>query len=125
MRKTLFPVLIALAFIFPSCATFYPNVTSANVNQTQVVLESNNFKVIKRVEGSAAATYIFGIGGLSKKGLVASARTELYNNASLQGSQAIIGEHTEYKTSNIIPYLWGRAIATTSGYVIEFTGEKK
>ena len=55
-----------------------------------------------------------------KKGLVASARAKLYEEANLSGSQIIISEHTEWKSSNIIPYVWGSATVTTSGYVVEF-----
>ena len=119
MKKLIFVSFILL--FFASCATFNPNVHSQNVNQTQVVLTSNNFKVIKRVQGSATATFILGIGGLNKKGLVASARKDMYEMAKLEGAQTIISEHTEWKVSSLIPFVWGSATVTTSGYVIEFT----
>ncbi len=119
-KHILFLTFIAM-LLLPSCASFNPNVSSVNQNQTQVNLSSNNFKVVKRVQGSASATYIFGIGGLGKKGLVAAAKKEMYDEAQLSGSQCIINEHTEWKTSNLIPYVWGSATVTTSGYIIEFT----
>jgi len=109
--------------LITSCASFNPNVSSGNVNQTQVILQSNNFRVLKKVEGSAAATYILGIGGLGKKGLVSAARKDMFEKSGIKGSQVIISEHTEWKTSNLIPYVWGRAVVTTSGYLIEFTGK--
>jgi hypothetical protein len=118
--KNLILVSLIMA-LFASCATFNPNVHSQNVNQTQVVLTNNNFKVIKRVQGSATATYVFGIGGLNKKGLVASSRKDMYESAKLDGSQIIISEHTEWKMSSVVPFVWGSATVTTSGYVIEFT----
>jgi hypothetical protein len=121
MKKIFFSVTILFSLLLTSCASFNPNVSSTNLNHTQVVLSSNNFKIIKRVQGSATATYILGIGGLMKKGLVASARTKMYDEAALSGSQIIISEHTEWKTSNLIPYVWGSATVTTSGYVVEFT----
>lgn len=119
MKKSI--LISFILILLASCATFNPNVTSANLNQTQVVLTNNNFKIIKRVQGSATATYILGIGGLNKKGLVASARKEMFENANLQGAQTIISEHTEWKTSSVIPFVWGSATVTTSGYVVEFT----
>jgi hypothetical protein len=121
-RKLLIAPLFA-ALLITSCATFNPNVSSSNLNQTQVVLQSNNFKVLKKVEGSASAVYILGVGGLGKKGLVSAARKDMYDKSGLTGSQIIIGEHTEWKTSNLIPYVWGSATVTTSGYLIEFTGK--
>jgi hypothetical protein len=123
MKKISFVLFIGISFLVTSCASFNPNVASANVNQTQVILQSNNFKVLKKVEGSASATYIFGIGGLNKKGLVSAARKDMYDNSGITGSQIIISEHTEWKSSNLIPYVWGRSVVTTSGYVIEFTGK--
>ncbi len=116
----LFMTFIALCLL-AACATFNPNVSSVNQNQTQVNLSSNNFKVVKSVEGTAKATWIFGAGGLKKKGLVAAAKAAMYKDAKLSGSQCIINEHTEWKTSNLIPYVWSSATVTTTGLVIEFT----
>jgi type III secretory pathway lipoprotein EscJ len=123
MKKIFSLFTLATLLLLSSCSVFNPNVSSSNLNQTQVVLQSNNFKVIKKVEGSASATYILGIGGLGKKGLVSAARKDMYDNSGIVGSQVIISEHTEWKTSNLIPYVWGRAVVTTSGYLIEFTGK--
>jgi hypothetical protein len=120
MKKLFLAITIIFSLLLSSCATFNPNVSSTNLNHTQVLLSSNNFQIIKRVQGTATAVYIFGIGGLMKKGLVASARAKLYEEANLSGSQIIISEHTEWKSSNIIPYVWGSATVTTSGYVVEF-----
>ena len=120
MKKLFLAITIIFSLLLSSCATFNPNVSSTNLNHTQVLLSSNNFQIIKKVQGSATAVYIFGIGGLMKKGLVASARAKLYEEANLSGSQIIISEHTEWKSSNIIPYVWGSATVTTSGYVVEF-----
>jgi len=47
----------------------------------------------------------------------------MYESDNLTGSQIIICEHTEWKSSNIIPWILGRIVLTTSGYVIEFTGK--
>jgi hypothetical protein len=123
MKKNILISISLVMLLITSCASFNPNVSSANVNQTQVILQSNNFRVLKKVEGSAAATYILGIGGLGKKGLVSAARKDMFEKSGIKGSQVIISEHTEWKTSNLIPYVWGRAVVTTSGYLIEFTGK--
>jgi hypothetical protein len=114
MKKHILFMTFITLLLLTSCASFNPNVSSVNQNQTQVNLSSNNFKVVKRIQGSARATYILGIGGLNKKGLVAAAKKEMYDEAQLSGSQCIINEHTEWKTSNLIPYVWGTATVTTS-----------
>lgn len=123
MKKIVFVLLASFTFLFSSCAFFNPNVKNFNNNDTQVILQSNNFKVLKKVEGSATATYILGIGGLGKKGLLSAARKQMYDSASLAGAQVIIAEQTEMKVSNLIPYVWGSTTVTVSGYVVEFTGK--
>jgi hypothetical protein len=118
--KKIVPISL-FVMMLTSCASFNPNVTSTNVNQTQVVLTNNNFKVVKHVQGTATATYVFGIGGLKKKGLVAYARKQMFETADLKGPQTIISEHTEWKVAAVIPGVWGSVSVTTSGYVVEFT----
>ncbi len=70
------------------------------------------------VEGESKQNYWFGIGGLSKKSLGESAMSEMYKNANLTGSQAIINVNVSYKDKYILIHNQAKAIAT--GTVIEF-----
>jgi len=96
-----------------------------NNNVTNVVLQSDNYKVIQKVQGKASGTYIFGIpvagvvgGGF--KPLIAKARNDMLKNVNLVGySRAIINETVEVNDKFFL--LFGIKTVTVSAYVIEFT----
>jgi len=76
--------------------------------------------VINEVSGSAKATYVFGIGGLSKKSLVQVARQEMLSKADLiGGSKALVNETLDTKTSFF--FLFWKKQVNTSAHVVEFT----
>ena len=83
-----------------------------------MVLDKANFTVIGTVSGSAKASYILGIGGLSQKSLKGNAVTEMYENANLTGSQAIINVVFKQRVSNVLIY--SEIEYTASGTIIEF-----
>ena len=62
----LFAIAVLAAFSLSSCGSTRHMLSNYNVAQTQLVLSGDNFRVIGNVEGRAHATYVFGIGGLSK-----------------------------------------------------------
>ena len=122
MKKySLFALLILITLSFTSCSVFSPNITNFNENSTQVVLSKKNFNIVSNASASATASYLFGLGGIGKNGLVAHARGKLYDAVELKGSQVVINEHVEFKNSNIIPFIWYSTTVTISGVVIEFT----
>ncbi|WP_019037449.1 DUF6567 family protein [Psychroflexus tropicus] len=105
--------------LLTSCAGHYGLTTNINNHTTEVVLADNNFKVISSVSGDASVTYILGIGGLSKKALIAEARKEMLEKANLEGSaKAIINETVEIKGTSF-PFV-GKKTVTVSAQVIEF-----
>lgn len=94
------------------------NQFTANVSNTNVVLQKANFKVLGTVTGNANDTYIFGIGG-NKQNLVAQAKQKMLDNAKLDGtSKAIINVTVEEHCKLILIY-WERTISV-QGTVIEF-----
>jgi len=122
MKTQLFYPL-ALLFIIvvgAGCSAFQPGITTVTHNASQVILDEADFVVVKRAEGVETVRYFFGMGGVLKNGLVGAAKADLYNNAGLTGSQAIIDTHVEFKTSLIIPYVWGSVRCVATGTVIEF-----
>ena len=112
--------MVLLVAAGAGCSAFRPSVFNLTHNQSQVVLDEADFTVVKRVEGVETVRYFFGIGGVLKNGLVGAAKSDMYNNAGMSGSQAIIDTHVEFKTSNIIPGVWGSVRCVASGTVIEF-----
>ncbi|HQB69584.1 MAG TPA: hypothetical protein P5564_04560 [Paludibacteraceae bacterium] len=92
-----------------------------DVTQTSVVLSQDNYRIIGEVSGEATSTYILGIGGLSKKALTNNSRADMYAKAKLKDGQAIINVSTTVSVKVIAGPIYMKYIATTTGYVIEFT----
>ena len=118
MKKFLIACIACAGLLTTSCGISRQATDNRNVTQTEVVLSRNNYKVVGIVNGEAKQNYWFGIGGLSKKSLGESAMSEMYKNANLKGSQAIINVNVSYKNKYILIHNQSKAIAT--GTVIEF-----
>lgn len=113
-------IAILGAMFLTSCAAHNGLTSNSNNHSTEVVLSKKNFKVLKSVSGDASVTYVLGIGGLSKKALIAEARVKMLKQAELEGSaKAIINETVEIKGS-YFPFV-GKKLVTVSAQVIEFT----
>lgn len=118
MKKLLIGAVLCLTLACSSCAISRQSTGNQNITQTEVVLAKKNYKVIGQVSGESSQNYWFGLGGLSKKSLRESAMSDMYKNANLTGSQAIINVNVSYKNKFILIYNGAKAIAT--GTVIEF-----
>ena len=111
---------VAASAMLTSCAISNEATSNLNQIQTSVVLGQNNYKVVGTVTGESKQTYVFGIGGLSKKSLKQSAMSEMLKSADLKGgARAIINTNVQYK-KQIYPF-WGKCKAIATGTVIEFT----
>ena len=125
MHRTFRKLLLAGAVVamtgMTSCLGLSREATSNNnLVQTEVVLQKANFKVIGSVSAESQQTYIFGIGGMSKKSLGQYAMGDLYKQADLLGkSRALINVTICYKNASYAGVVVkSKAIAT--GTVIEF-----
>jgi hypothetical protein len=121
MKNSLkFALIGALLLTGTSCATHSAYTGNLKSQNTQVILSQDNFKVGERIQGEAKATYVFGLGGLSKKSLVESARSNMYQNANLEGgSKALINETFSVKNSFFF-FFWKHQV-NVSADVVEFT----
>ena len=83
MKKILSRVVMAVAavLLLSGCGINQRLTMNSNLNQTNVVLSQKNFHVVKTVTAEVSATYIFGIGGLSKQALQENAVAELTKKA--------------------------------------------
>ena len=122
MRKLLMLfVLVATLFGVSSCQLHSPVAANLYQNNTNVVLQDNNYKIIQKVRGEAQADYFFYFGGFRKKGLIEEARAEMLESANLVGSsKAVINETVETSLTPIAG-IYTNVKVTVSGYVIEFT----
>ena len=109
---------VAAVLLLASCGVSSNLTTNANLNQTNVVLSQKNFHVVKNVEAKVSATYVFGIGGLSKKALYNNAVAELTEKANLTGSQALV--NVTVKNSAKLFLIFGKFTYQAEGTVIEF-----
>ncbi len=120
MKKLLTKVIVAVAavILLSSCGMNANLVTNHNLNQTNVVLSQKNFHVVKTVKAEVSASYIFGIGGLSKKALHDNVIAELTKEAGLTGSQALVNVTVHTSAKFIIYY--NEVTYHAEGTVIEF-----
>jgi len=96
-------LLLIVSLFFTSCASHYGLPKNYNQNTTEVILTKNNFRVVDIVKGEAEATYIFGIGGLAKNGLVAEAKATMLKKAGMKGTaRTVVNEVVEVKTSGFL-----------------------
>lgn len=108
-----------LAITLTSCGVSSNLTRNLNLNQTNVVLQEDNFHVVKTVEAEASATYILGIGGLSREALTSNAVAELTEKAELTGSQALV--NVTVKEDVQAAYIfWMKRTVRAKGVVIEF-----
>ena len=120
MKKLLSKVVMAIAavLLLASCGVNSHLYSNLNLNQTNVVLSQKNFHVVKNVEAKVSATYVFGIGGISKKALHNNAVAELTKKAGLTGSQALV--NVTLHTSGKMILCFGKVTYFAEGTVIEF-----
>ncbi|SFJ32701.1 DUF6567 family protein [Olleya namhaensis] len=119
MKKMTFLLLVMTLFL-SSCATHYGLPKNYNQNTTEVVLTKKNFKVVQIVKGEAQATYIFGIGGLAKNGLIAEAKAKMLKSAGMEGAaRTVVNEIVEVKTSGFL--FVNKYKVIVSGQIVEFT----
>jgi len=119
--KRLF-IILAVIIICSSCKTTQfggNNAFYGQVNQTQVVLNSNNFKVLGSFVGhSSTKVKLFTI--KDRDGLVSAAKQDFLNNAraagvEMTGSRAIVNSCVDYMNNG------DRITVTFSAEIIEFT----
>ena len=81
----------------------------------------DNFSIVKTIEGKAQATYVFGIGGNLKDGLVNEAKRNMYLSHQLKPNQNLTNITVDTKvTSFILPIFYQSKVVLVSADVIEF-----
>lgn len=121
MKKLMIALLAVVALAMASCSSgrYLGHSDNVNINQTQVVLSQNNFKVVKQV----SKVVIFEQRYNFKKGqLKESAYAALLKEAKLEGSQTIVNvtfEEVQRLSGILIPKT--QSAILVQGTVIEFT----
>lgn len=82
-------------------------------------LSQKNFSYIKNVKGVSQATYILGIGGLSREALAKEAKEGMLSKTPLKDNQALANVTVDYKTSSFLGvYATVKCVITAD--VVEF-----
>ena len=117
MKKIILAVIAAL-FLLTGCGMTSNMTQNHNINQTNVVLSSNNFHIVKTVSAEVSATYVLGIGGLSRSALKDNVVAELTRKAQLTGQQALI--NVTVRRSDEFYVVFRRTRFYAEGTVIDF-----
>ena len=117
MKKISALLMLVAVLCLTGCGV--ASTTSNNLTETKIVLSENNFKVVGQAYGEAQATYVFGIGGLSKKALRNNAINEMSKNANLTGAQTLANITTNASVKMITP-VFVQITYTATANIIEF-----
>lgn len=122
MKKLSLIYLSTIVLLFSGCAStgnYIVHTQNANLNQTQVVLKENNFKVVKTVKSFYAYEQDYYLQTFKKKQLFESAYSKFLEEANLTGAQVLINVNFE-ETVRSTDRKSVKGIMIT-GVVIEFT----
>jgi len=102
-------LLLLLSIMFSSCASFH----SGYLTGVAPPIE-NNFKYAGNVMGKAQATYILGIGGLLREGLVREAKNNLIANNPIQDGQTLVNFTVDKETSYYLGIVWTNRVIVSA-----------
>ena len=102
-------LLLLLSIMFSSCFSLH----SGYLTGVAPPIE-NNFKYAGNVMGKAQATYILGIGGLLREGLVREAKNNLIANNPIQDGQTLVNFTVDKETSYYLGIVWTHRVIVSA-----------
>jgi predicted RecA/RadA family phage recombinase len=90
---------------------------------SDVQLNNPNFRIIKTIDGFASATYIFGIGGYNREGLIKEAKTLMYKKHKFEKSQTITNITLDEKRTWILAPIIYTNTVYISADIVQFGDE--
>ena len=116
MKQTLTFLSFLLLLIQSSCLSIHKGNISSNSFSIK-----DNFNIISTIEGNSRATYILGIGGNLREGLINEAKKDMYQKYKLQPNQNLTNITTDIKmTYFIFPLIYMSQKVIVSADVIRF-----
>ena len=74
----------------------------------------NNFKYVGNALGTSQATYILGIGGFDREGLVREAKNNLIQNNPVKNGQTLVNFTIDHEKSFYLIFLWTHKVIITA-----------
>ena len=74
----------------------------------------NNFKYVGNAMGTSQATYILGIGGLLREGLVREAKNDLIANNPIKDGQTLVNFTVDKETSYYLGIVWTHRVIVSA-----------
>lgn len=118
MKKVFLKSILAMivAVSMSSCMGVHSGTMASSAN-----LSSANFSYVKQsARGSATATYILGIGGISRETLVEDAKLRLLANNPLKSNQALANLTVNFKVTSYVGYIYRTATCVVTADIVEF-----
>lgn len=105
---------LVLISLLSSCALHQGYIVNS------ATLSSNNFTYVKKdLIGTATATYVLGLGGLSKMGLVDVAKKDLLSANPLKDNQVLVNLTVNWKNTFVLPFAITNRCTVTAD-IVEF-----
>lgn len=117
MKTKLTIFVVSISIFLTSCAA----ALSGMVTNSAALGQANFTYVKKNIRGTAKATYILGVGGMSREALVQEAKENMLANMPLKANQAIANVIIDYKVSSTFVGFVLTHKCTVSADVVEFT----
>jgi hypothetical protein len=107
MKKTIYFLFISI--LFNGCVSLHNGYLTGVAPPSE-----NNFTYIGTATGKAQATYILGIGGFLREGLVREAKNNLVANSPLKKGQVLVNYTIDRETSFYLGLVWTNRVIITA-----------
>lgn len=121
MRCSKLFILFSIIVIALSGCSINRNISQPITNPVGVSVNQNNFHFVKSVTATESATYVFGIGGLSRRAVRQNAIAKMTEEANLTNSQVLVNITTRQSYKMITP-IFVKIEVTAVGQVMQFDG---
>ena len=113
-------VFVFVGILFQGCISLHNGVIAPN----SVDVSTDNFQIIKTIDGKATAGYFLGLGGGGRKGLVKEAKRDMYKNHPPSPNEMITNITVDEKKLFFLGGLYMEHTVFVSADVVSF-GTKK
>lgn len=110
-------IISTLSILLTSCAA----ALSGMITNSAALSQANFNYVKKNIQGTSKATYILGVGGMSREALAQEAKANMLEASPLKSNQAIANVIIDYKVSSTFLGLVLTHKCTVSADIVEFT----